>query len=244
MWRAIYKMTIGRWKYASRNGYDAERFWGDRFRKYGLNLVGPGHDGFSSEENERSYRDAAKVFMEVCRDEGIDLSKSTVLEIGCGTGFYAELFRSAGVTTYQGIDITDVLFSDLRQRFPGFRFLKADIGSGWVPIEGEFSLVTMIDVAQHIVSRERLDAALDAVDRFLTPQGRFIFTTELERTLAVNAFYETQWILNDFLERLRGWSFGPPRPFRDKYLVCATKKGDAHDALTMRLSAHTPKERE
>jgi len=242
--RALYKLTLGRWKYASRNGYDAERFWGDRFRKYRLNLMGPGHDGYSREENERSYRNAAKVFTEVCRDEGIDLTRSAVLEIGCATGFYAELFRSAGVTKYHGVDITDVLFPDLRQRFPGFHFVKADIASGRVPIDGEFSLVTMIDVAQHIVTRERLHAALDAVDRHLAPQGRFIFTTELQRKLAVNAFYETQWVLDDFSERLVGWSFGPPRPFRDKYIVCATKKGDARDALKGRHSARTPKERE
>lgn len=223
--RAVYKATIGRWKYASGAGYDAERFWGDRFRKHGLSLVGPGHDGYSPEENERSYREAAEVFIGVCREAGIDLAGSRVLEVGCGTGFYAGVFRSANVAEYHGVDITDVLFADLRQQFPGFHFHKVDIAGGSLPIDKTFTLITMIDVAQHIVSRERLHAALDAVDRHLAPGGRFIVTTEIERKPAFHAFYETQWVLEDLSERLAGWSFGRPRPFRDKHIVCATKKG-------------------
>jgi 2-polyprenyl-3-methyl-5-hydroxy-6-metoxy-1,4-benzoquinol methylase len=217
-------MTVDRLKYASKDDYDSERYWGDRFRKHGLSLLGPGHDGFSLEENEAAYREAGVVFVNLCLHAGLDLEKSRVLEIGCGTGYYAEIFRSQGVADYLGVDVTDSLFGELHRRFRKYRFAKIDIAATLLPRSRQFNVITLIDVAQHIVNKSKFEFALDNIDKSLALKGSFIFTTDLEKKSSFQAFYEKQWILNDFVKCLSGYEFGVPQKFRDKFIVCSKKK--------------------
>jgi SAM-dependent methyltransferase len=222
--RAVYKLTIGRLKYASRDDYNAELYWGDRFRKYGLSLMGPGHDGFSLKENEEAYREAAAIFVSLCNKENVDFRKSRVLEIGCGTGYYAELFKAQGVGDYLGVDVTDALFADLRKKFQDYQFAKIDVATQPLPCDQPFNLVTLIDVAQHIVNRSKLQFALENIDRSLASKGRFIFTAELESKSSIHAFYEMPWIMKDFVDCLPNHIFSEPGRFRDKYIISSTKK--------------------
>ncbi len=222
--RAVKKLTLERWKYATQEGYDAEQYWGDRFKKYGLNLRGPGHDGQSIQENELSYHDAERVFRGLCHDEGIDFKNARVMEIGCATGFYAGIFQSLGSGDYMGIDVTDVLFPELQKRFERFRFAKTDISLSALPREPKFNVATLIDVAQHIVTRPKFEFALGNIDQSLAPRGKFIFSADLEKSSTIHAFYETQWVVDDFRKCLPHHVFSPPRRFRDKYLVCSTKQ--------------------
>lgn len=108
--RALFKTILGSRKYGKGNDYDAARYWHDRFSKYGQSLKGAGDEGLSEEENLKIYAEAAKVFIDLCRREGVDFQRVNILEIGCGTGFYTQLLHNLGVKSYVGVDITDVLF--------------------------------------------------------------------------------------------------------------------------------------
>ena len=125
--RALYKTIIGPLKYGEGNDYDAHKYWHDRFSKYGLSIKGAGDEGLSVQENEKMYAEAGKVFTDLCRKEGVDFQNVSVLEIGSGTGFYTQIFHDLGVKNYVGIDITDVLFPELRKKFPLFRGLRYNI---------------------------------------------------------------------------------------------------------------------
>jgi 2-polyprenyl-3-methyl-5-hydroxy-6-metoxy-1,4-benzoquinol methylase len=218
--RTIYKTTIGLIKYGRAGDYDAANYWRDRFAKYGKSIKGPGDEGLSEEENKAMYAEAAKVFMALCRKTGIDFPSAAVLEIGCGTGFYAQVLKGAGVGSYTGLDITDVLFDELKKRFPSFRFIKTDITSAMA--EGTYDVVIMIDVMQHIVSDEKLTAAMENVKRCLKKNGVFILSS-IKEVGKKRLFYVRSWTLAEVRQRFPGYSFGDLVPFRDSTLIAIRK---------------------
>ncbi|MBK8401208.1 MAG: class I SAM-dependent methyltransferase [Propionivibrio sp.] len=146
--RVFTKLFIAPVKYRSRMGYDARRYWHDRFEKYGLSLKGVGDEGLSEEENRKMYQEAAESFLALCRRECIDFTRARVLEIGCGNGFYTKLLAQQKVGRYLGLDITNIFFHDLETEYPDFKYICRDIASG--NFDGEFDLILMIDVIEHI----------------------------------------------------------------------------------------------
>ena len=170
--RGLYKTTIGPLRYGGGDGYDAARYWHDRFLKHGPSFKAVGDEGLSHAENARAYAQAAKVFAEVCRKEAIDFEGARVLEIGCGAGFYTQLLHGYGVRSYLGVDVTDVFFPALRNKFPEFEFVRKDITTD--RIEGTFDLVVMIDVMEHIVTDSKFAGPTQHVKNCLANDGVFI----------------------------------------------------------------------
>jgi SAM-dependent methyltransferase len=170
--RGFRKTVLGPLKYGSVDGYDAARYWEDRFRRYGLSLRGPGHEGLTERRNVELYGLAVQTLRSFCMMNQIDLKNSKVLEVGCGTGVWTEVCRSEGTSDYTGVDITDVLLPTLRARYPEYRFLKADITAG--PLTEQYDVVLMIDVIEHIVQEETLTRAMKNVRDALRPGGTFV----------------------------------------------------------------------
>lgn len=220
MRRGLYKTLIAPLRYRSRDGYDAARYWHDRFILHGAAMRAVGDEGLSEQENLRDYAQAGDDFINLCQRENIDLACSRVLEIGCGNGFYTKLLWQQGVRDYVGIDITDVLFTQLQPRFPGFRFLRQDVTSE--KIIGKFDLVLMIDVIEHIVSEEKLSLALDNVQTCLAVNGLFLVSPVFEkrhRTL----FYVWFWAEKDIRQRLTACASIKAEPFRNSRMLIARK---------------------
>ncbi len=146
--RGFQKPIFGAFVYGKGDDYDASKYWHDRFSSYGVSFRAVGDEGFSEEENLRMYEEVAKIFIDVCQNQQIDFQNINVLEVGCGTGFYTKLLYELGVKKYLGVDITDVFFPALREKFPEFQFLKKDITKD--TLELKFDLVVMIDVIEHM----------------------------------------------------------------------------------------------
>jgi SAM-dependent methyltransferase len=218
--RVLYKTTIGAIKYGRADGYDAARYWQDRFSRYGRSIKGPGDEGLSEGENEKMYAEAAEVFFALCKKEGIDFTKSTVLEIGCGNGFYTQLLKDAGVKSYTGIDIADALFPDFNNRFPAFKFIKKDITDD--TINGTYDVIIMVDVIQHIVNDAKLTHAFENVKRCLGANGVFILSA-ISEVHKRRLFYVQAWMLEDIKQRFVGYSLGDVVPFRESAIVAIRK---------------------
>jgi SAM-dependent methyltransferase len=210
-------------RYADGDGYDAHRYWADRFGKYGSSLRGPGEEGLSEAENEQFYAEDRKIFTEQCRKLHVDLAAARVLEIGCGTGFYTSALKDLGVRTYCGIDITDVLFRGLRQQFPKFAFRQLDVTKD--EIADEFDLVVMISVIQHIVNKQKLQFALENVQRAVAPGGRFLFCPIYPRSQRQLFFLHT-WSLGDVMPSFPNWHTEGIVPFRHGEMVALRKPAE------------------
>jgi SAM-dependent methyltransferase len=218
--RGLYKTLVASRKYRSGESYDARAYWGDRFERYGQSLRGPGDEALSHEENEAEYAEAARVLVGLCRDQGVDFESASVLDIGCGTGFYAGILQELGVRKYIGVDITDVLFPELRERFPGFEFLRQDVTEE--QLDGEFDLILMIDVIEHIVDESKLTAALANVEQALAPAGVFVLAP-VAKAGRRRFFYVRLWTLEEVRSRLQGFMLTDPIPFRTERITAARR---------------------
>ena len=208
-------LLIDSYRYRTANGYDAARYWHDRLGNYQFDLRGVGNEGLNHDENARDYIKAAEFFLTICCEQGVQLAKSSVLEIGCGAGFYAGIVATSGGTDYLGIDITDALFPKLQERFNGFRFHHLDISQE--QLTGEFDVIVMIDVTQHITDHARFSFAMQNVRSHLKENGVFIVTSWLDEH-ARQSFYEVSRPLAAYRREFPGYQFSNPVPFRDKYI--------------------------
>ncbi len=220
MKRILFKTLVGPMKYGRENGYDAARYWSDRFAKYGGALRGAGHEGLSEEENEEMYREAARTFTNLCAQEGVDLPNARVLDIGCGTGFYTELLHNLGVRRYVGMDVAEVLLPGLAGRFPEYEFRRGDITED--KVEGEFDLVLMIDVIEHIVEESKFSRAMENVKSCMSDRGAFI-VSGMRDVSKKHLFYLRWWSVEDVKMRFPGFLFSAPAPFRDCYVLAIKK---------------------
>ena len=197
------------------DAYDPARYWSERLGGFGFSLRGVGNKRLTDAQNELDYRAAAVVLLGLCRDAGVDFAGASVLDVGCGTGFYAEALRRMGVRSYLGVDITDVLFGPLRTKLPGFEFRRLDASRE--ELDGLFDLVVMIDVTQHITAEDGFSFAMGNVRRHLAPGGVFVVTSWLDAR-ARGSFYEVSRPMAAYLREFPGWQFSTPLPFRDKFI--------------------------
>jgi SAM-dependent methyltransferase len=150
----------------------------------------------------------------------VDFESASVLDIGCGTGFYAGILQELGVRKYIGVDITDVLFPELRERFPGFEFIRQDVTEE--QLYGEFDLILMIDVIEHIVDESKLTAALANVEQALAPAGVFVLAP-VAKAGRRRFFYVRLWTLEEVRSRLQGFMLTDPIPFRTERITAARR---------------------
>lgn len=218
--RACYKLLIAPLKYRSGRGYDAQRYWQDRFERYGFSLQGVGDEGLSEAENEKMYEEAGRVFLDLCRSQGIDFPAARVLEIGCGSGFYTRLLAGQGVSRYVGVDITDVFFPELRRRHPDAEFLRMDVTTD--SISGEFDLIVMIDVIEHITETDKLHAAFEQVRGALAPGGIFVLAPVSERGRR-SLFYVRFWGEDDVRLYFADYQIEASVPFRYSRMLAFKK---------------------
>ncbi|MGH2571935.1 MAG: class I SAM-dependent methyltransferase [Actinomycetota bacterium] len=188
--RVIYKKLIGPYRYRSPSGYDAARFWRDRLEKYGPSLRGVGDEGLSEEENRARHSETSRILMKALAGSDVRLPSARVLEVGCGSGFYTKKLQEAGVQSLMGIDITDALFPMLRTQFRDYEFRVADITAD--PIVGEFDLILMIDVLEHIVTDVGLRNAVGHLRGALAPGGLLLLGPVMPRARR-HLFYVRFW---------------------------------------------------
>jgi SAM-dependent methyltransferase len=211
-------------RYLAGDGYQEEQYWTDRLGKYGLDKRGVGIDARSTEENEAMYAQARSVFLDAVARESIDFSRSRVIEIGCGVGFYTDIVKEQHCPDYTGMDITDALFGELRGRHPEYRFVKGDVTM--VPLPGPAEVILMIDVTQHIVDEAKFAAAMMNIREHLLPGGIFIVTSWLTTAREQDLFYHVRRPLSAYQDQFPGHAFSEAVPFRDKFLFTIRKPAE------------------
>lgn len=195
--RAFYKTIIGPLKYQKKDDYKAEEYWRNRFSKYGLSLRGSGDEGLSEEENKKNYSKLAISLENLLSEENFDYQSIKVLDIGCGTGFFTKFLYNSGVKNYVGIDITNVLFPQLKERFTDYVFLKKDISTE--KIEEKYDLIIMIDIIEHIVKKSKFTFAMENINHSLSENGVFVIAPVMKKNKK-HLFYLKSWSQKDILQ--------------------------------------------
>jgi ubiquinone/menaquinone biosynthesis C-methylase UbiE len=140
--------------------YIPQKYWEKRLSK-NFSLTGVGHSRFGLEYNVWLYRARLSVLRRLLKEKKINCSGRKLLDIGVGTGFYINFWEKLGVKHITGIDITTKAVSELKKRYPNYRFIKADVSkAGFLPINEKFDIVTAFDILFHIVKQDEFEQAI------------------------------------------------------------------------------------
>ena len=114
--------------------------------------------------------------------DGLARPGGAVLDVGCGTGYLLERLAERGFRGV-GIDLSPesiaIAEKRLAARGAGER-LRARVGSAYDPPEGEFDVIALTDVLEHL---EEPRAALRALRERLAPGGLLVVSTPNRRSL-------------------------------------------------------------
>ena len=189
--------------------YRPREFWDRRLSEH-FDLRGTGETGLPLAYNRACYALREEVLDRALRDHGFDPRDRTVLDVGCGTGFFTAFYlgRGARVT---GLDIAPTSIERLRQRHPEATFLLGDVSETKPP--GAFDLVNAFDVLYHVVDEGRFDAALANLAGAVAEGGLLLVTDTFERPRA-EASHNRMRPLERYRAVLepRGFRLAAPRP--------------------------------
>ncbi len=154
--------------------FNYKQFWAKRYKKYGFDVHYCGNKGFSKKENLNQYYIDTHLFYNFVKQY---INKdSRILDIGCGTGIYAELFQRERYTNYKGIDLCKEIIDTLNTNFNiiNYSFEQLDICKE--KIKGKHELIIMINVTQHIVDNKDFEFVMRNIKEALSDNGIFIVT--------------------------------------------------------------------
>ena len=178
-------------------------YWEARLRQ-NWNLRGVGHINYGKHYNWWLYKVRRYVFEHEMNRLIRNWSQIDVLDVGSGTGFWIDLWKSLGVHSVVGSDITQVAVERLRQAHPDSRFVKLDISDSpeCQNLVDTFHVISAFDVLFHITSDVQFSNAVSNIFRLLTPGGYFIFSDNFLHGQEVRSEHQANRTLNQISDVL------------------------------------------
>ena len=99
--------------------YHAKDYW---------DITGVGYINLGVYYNQWLYRVRRRIFNDHIKALDLNFEQLKVLDIGSGTGFCLDLWKSLGVKSITGSDITDVAVERLKKLYSEFSILQFNIG--------------------------------------------------------------------------------------------------------------------
>ncbi|NQU17428.1 MAG: class I SAM-dependent methyltransferase [Candidatus Saganbacteria bacterium] len=120
----------------------------------------------------------------------IDVKSKNVLDIGCGIGFYVDFWRSQGVSSLAGFDISSFAIQQLSQKYPNNYFEEIDITNKELKIKCQYDIVCAFDVLYHIEKEDAFEQALDNIKKLCVPNALIFITDMLSYTeLGIHGYF-------------------------------------------------------
>ncbi|WP_112262523.1 class I SAM-dependent methyltransferase [Lentzea terrae] len=105
-----------------------------------------------------------------------DLRGKSVLDVACGTGFYARLFHDLGATKVAGVDSAGEMIEYARhverREWRGITYQQHDATT--LPVLGEFDVVTAVWLLGYADDVPALDAMISNLEANLAENGRLV----------------------------------------------------------------------
>ena len=155
--------------------FDASAYWKERLRQH-FDLIGVGFRRRSTAYNRWVYRVRTESLDELFRRHDWLIEGKTVLDVGCGTGYFIDHWLRRGARQVTGLDVTEVSVERLTRRFPNAEFVCADIAEPNLDVDRTFDYVSIFDVLYHIVEEKSFEQAVQNLSRRCRPGSRVIIT--------------------------------------------------------------------
>jgi 2-polyprenyl-3-methyl-5-hydroxy-6-metoxy-1,4-benzoquinol methylase len=101
----------------------------------------------------------------------------SVLDVGCGTGDYVEIFKNYKVN-YTGLDLSNYAINKLKRKYPSSNFICEDVFK--VKLVKKFDIVFLSEVLEHITDEVKL---LKKINNFLVGDGMLILSVPYDPKL-------------------------------------------------------------
>ena len=152
--------------------FNPKTYWSQRLADVS-GLRGVGHLEYDARYNRWLYRQKRRVLNEALRDVP---AGTTALDIGSGIGWVVRYLQARGLGV-AGCDISEDAVAALSRAHPIGDFFSLAIGSEPIPRpDASYDVITMMDVAYHIVDDVRWRAGLAELGRVLRPGGQIVVT--------------------------------------------------------------------
>ena len=162
--------------------YDAKKYWEERLANSPAEIgTGAGHISryLGPRYNKWIYRARVRALQRITERFEVKYSSVSILEIGCGTGFWTRYFADRGVTSYVGIDIAKICVELLSIKYPQYSLIQIDASLKEEYFEKQcnvFDLVVAFDVLYHITADSGFDTALTNACYAVKPNGLLLVT--------------------------------------------------------------------
>jgi SAM-dependent methyltransferase len=155
--------------------YDPRSYWQKRLSEH-FTLRGVGHLSYGESFNTWLYRKKKHTIEKAF--SGKSLTGKTVLDIGCGTGFFVRWYREHGAKVY-GTDITEVSVENLSRLYHDSYFWVSDITSAAFEPPTTFDIINVWDVLYHVVDDSGFQQALKNIARSSHPGSLLLVSEQL-----------------------------------------------------------------
>jgi len=127
--------------------------------------------------------------------------------MGCGSGFYEDIWLSKGAKDLNGIDITAISVRELSAKYPSFNFYEADITSLTLIQdlklkEKSFDIITAFDVLFHIVDDNKFEQAIKNIGMLCSEDGLIFMTDFFPHKRPYIIFHVNSRLLRHYLQVL------------------------------------------
>lgn len=163
-------------KLGNSRDFDPLKYWSERLLEE-PNLRGTGKKGLPIKWQQWCYKGRERAFFRILGRNDFRIRGSRILNFGCGTGYFEDLFERCGAEELTGIDFVEHMIRKLKRANPSRRYICADISENPSSLKGlnPHDLVTAIDVLYHIVDDNKLLRTLKELVGCLKPGGYFLF---------------------------------------------------------------------
>lgn len=167
--------------------FNASDYWRDRLAS-DPSLTGVGTRPFGAAYQRFLYRLKEAAIRRVLRNGRATVAGASVLNVGCGVGYFEPFFDRMGAARIAGVDVAASSIERLRKRHPRYEYQVADVGLPLsAPLIGRsFDLVTAIDVLYHVVDDARFETAIENLCRLCGCGGMLLFTESPQATVRAN----------------------------------------------------------
>jgi 2-polyprenyl-3-methyl-5-hydroxy-6-metoxy-1,4-benzoquinol methylase len=164
-------------KFFAKPEFDPARYWNERHIRHKDALSGPGCLGLTEAENAHDYAVKSEAIISSITANFGDISKLTVLDTGCGTGFFAEILVNAGATV-TGVDFSAAAIDSARSRVKTAQFEIAQLES--LSFHKQYDVVLSIDVLYHIIDDSMWESAVAGMIRACKTGGGVLIQEALD----------------------------------------------------------------
>ena len=116
-----------------------------------------------------------KIF-NIIRKNDIDITKSNILDIGCGDGTWTRFFAELKGTPsgIYGVDLSNNRIKEAKTLNPNIKYLLGNITNITIK-DIKFDIITAIDVFSHLSTEEEILKSLNNIYNLLTKNGMFLW---------------------------------------------------------------------